>query len=38
LLASGWLAAPLLVCGGLKIAYDLAIWQAFRRHRVAADF
>lgn len=32
LLASGWLAAPLLVCGGLKIAYDLALWWAFRRH------
>jgi MFS family permease len=36
LLASGWLAAPLLICGGLKIAYDLAIWQAFRRHEGAA--
>ncbi len=32
LLASGWLAAPLLVGGGLKIAYDLALWWAFRRH------
>jgi len=36
LLAGGWLAAPLLICGGLKIAYDLAIWQAFRRHEGAA--
>lgn len=31
LLAAGWLAAPLVVCGMLKIAYDLAIWRAFRR-------
>lgn len=30
LFAAGWLAAPLLLCGGLKIAYDLAIWRAFR--------
>lgn len=31
MLASGWLAAPLVICGGLKIAYDLAIWRAFRK-------
>jgi MFS family permease len=31
LFASGWLAAPLLACGVLKIAYDLALWRAFRR-------
>ena len=31
LFAAGWLAAPLLVCGGLKIAYDLLLWRAFRR-------
>ncbi len=31
LFASGWLAAPLVACGVLKIAYDLAIWRAFRR-------
>lgn len=30
LFAAGWLAAPLVVCGTLKIAYDLAIWRAFR--------
>lgn len=30
LFAAGWLAAPLVACGGLKIAYDLAIWRAFR--------
>lgn len=29
--AVGWLAAPLVACGLLKIAYDLAIWRAFRR-------
>lgn len=31
-LAAGWLAAPLAVCGVLKIAYDLTLWAAFRRH------
>ncbi len=31
LFAAGWLAAPLLACGLLKIAYDLALWRAFRR-------
>lgn len=30
LFAAGWLAAPLLLCGALKIAYDLALWRAFR--------
>lgn len=30
LFAAGWLAAPLVACGALKIAYDLAIWRAFR--------
>jgi MFS family permease len=34
LLASGWLAAPLLACGFLKIAYDLGLLVAFRRHRL----
>ncbi len=29
MLAAGWLAAPLLICGGLKIAYDLMLWRAF---------
>jgi MFS family permease len=28
LLAGGWLAAPLVLCGVLKIAYDLALWRA----------
>lgn len=31
LFAAGWLAAPLITCGLLKIVYDLAIWRAFRR-------
>jgi MFS family permease len=31
LLAAGWLAAPLVASGVLKIAYDLAIWRAFRQ-------
>ena len=30
LLAVGWLAAPLVVCGALKIAYDLALLRVFR--------
>jgi MFS family permease len=29
--AVGWLAAPLVVCGVMKIAYDLAVWRAFRQ-------
>jgi MFS family permease len=32
LFAAGMLAAPLVACGVLKISYDLAIWQAFRKH------
>ena len=32
LFAAGWLAAPLVACGALKIAYDLALLMAFRRH------
>jgi MFS family permease len=31
LFAAGWLAAPLLACGVLKIGYDLALWRAFRQ-------
>jgi len=33
LFAAGWLAAPLVACGALKIAYDLALLVAFRRHQ-----
>jgi hypothetical protein len=32
LLAGGWFAAPLLACAALKIAYDLSLLLAFRRH------
>ena len=31
LLAGGWLAAPLVACGALKIAYDLVLWRLCRR-------
>ncbi|WP_296651892.1 MFS transporter [Paraburkholderia sp.] len=33
LLGAGWLGAPLIVCGTLKIAYDLAVLAAFRHIR-----
>lgn len=36
LFAAGLLAIPLVACGALKIAYDLAIWQSFRKHRPLA--
>jgi hypothetical protein len=29
--AAGAMAAPLVACGVLKIAYDLALFAAFRR-------
>ena len=29
--AGGWFAVPLVACGVLKIAYDLALWRSFRR-------
>ena len=35
LFQSGWAAAPLVACGVLKIAYDLALWFAFRRAEVS---
>jgi MFS family permease len=35
LFAAGWLAAPLVACGALKIGYDLLLWRAFRRHEGA---
>ena len=34
LLAGGWLAAPLIACGVLKIAYDLALWRSCRQHPI----
>ncbi len=36
LFAGSWLAAPLVACGALKIAYDLALWRAFRKLRPEA--
>jgi MFS family permease len=30
LFAAGWIALPLILCGVLKIGYDLALWRAFR--------
>ena len=35
--AAGWLAAPLLLCGALKIGYDLALWRACRGEPLHAD-
>jgi hypothetical protein len=32
LFTTGLLAAPLVVCGVLKIGYDLMLWKAFRQH------
>ena len=32
LFAAGWVSAPLVLCGLLKIGYDLTLWRAFRRH------
>ena len=35
LFSVGLLAAPLVACGILKIAYDIAIWRGFRAHVLA---
>jgi MFS family permease len=32
LFAAGWLAAPLVTCGVLKIAYDVTLWCVFREN------
>ncbi len=37
MLAAGWLAAPLLLCGALKIGYDLVLWRACRRQALHDD-
>ncbi|MBL8482993.1 MAG: MFS transporter, partial [Rhodocyclaceae bacterium] len=37
LFAAGWLAAPLVACGVLKIAYDVALWRAFRHTPAGRD-
>ena len=34
LLAAGWLSCRSMLCGLLKIGYDLVLWRAMRRHRV----
>jgi hypothetical protein len=34
---AGAIAAPLALCGVLKISYDLALWRAFRRHTAGAE-
>lgn len=33
LFAAGWISLPLVACGALKIADDLALWRAMREHR-----
>ena len=37
LFQSGAIAAPLLLCGALKIAYDLSLWRAFRHFEINAQ-
>jgi MFS family permease len=37
LFAFGWIGAPLLLGGALKIAYDLTLWRAFRLHPPRED-
>lgn len=32
LFAVGWLSAPLVAAGVLKLSYDVALWRAFRAH------
>jgi predicted MFS family arabinose efflux permease len=34
--AAGWLAAPLVMCGALKITYDLVLLAAFRKVNVGS--
>ena len=37
LFAAGWISLPLIGCGVLKIAYDIALWRAMRLNRVDAQ-
>jgi hypothetical protein len=37
LLAAGLLSVPLVACGALKIAYDIALLLSFRRLRLPPD-
>ena len=34
---AGWLAAPLVLCGVLKIGYDLALWWACHEHPLQGE-
>jgi len=34
LMAGGWLAAPLIACGLLKIAYDVVLWRSCRHEKL----
>lgn len=35
--AAGWIALPLVACGVLKVAYDLALWRSCRGLSLVAD-
>ena len=37
LLAAGWFAAPLIACGALKIAYDIALLITFRKESIEEE-
>ncbi len=37
LFAAGWLAAPMVLCGALKIGYDLTLWRACRGQPLQGD-
>jgi MFS family permease len=37
MLAGGWLAAPMVLCGVLKIGYDLTLWWACRKQPLNSD-
>jgi MFS family permease len=37
LFAAGWIAAPMVLCGVLKIGYDLTLWWAVRGQPLQSD-
>jgi MFS family permease len=37
LFAAGFVSLPLVACGVLKIAYDIALWRGMRSERLAGD-
>jgi MFS family permease len=37
LFSAGWLAAPMVLCGALKIGYDLTLWWACRGQPLQGD-